>query len=338
MKSPAGKYFFVITFILVTVFINAQQIVVSVSDFSVESANQQYTYIGKGISTLVAGELRKTKAVKLLERSKTNKILEEQKLSQTGLVDENSQVKLGKLLAADYIIFGEIIDMGKSLLISARMADVTTGEVVWEDSLTEKLETYDFIGAYFARSILTELNLNVTKEITAKVENKVEKEPEAIVALSKGVDAYDKGDEETAKEELKAVQKLDPENEVAEFYLSKLQAVSPKFRVELQEYSPTYSPASLGFIDTDRIYLWMGSPIPRPGEDETQIIGDYSTKDFEVASRIGYTFPVGERMGLAAGSVLGFQDNYVGRTDFLPVFTFGTDTVSGIQSYVFFLC
>ena len=120
MKSPVRKYFFVVLFILITVLINAQQIVVSVSDFGVESKKEEYTFIGKGISTLVAGELRRTKAVKLLERSKMNKIMEEQKLSLTGLVDENSQVELGKLLAADYIIFGEIIDIGRSLLISAR--------------------------------------------------------------------------------------------------------------------------------------------------------------------------------------------------------------------------
>jgi TolB-like protein len=70
----------------------------------------------------------------------------------------------------DYIVIGEIIDMGNSLLISVRMADVATSEVVWEESLMEKLNTYDYIGAYFAQSILTELKLNVEEEIIAKVE------------------------------------------------------------------------------------------------------------------------------------------------------------------------
>ncbi len=338
MRNSIKKHLFSSLFILLTVFAGAQEIIVSVSDFNVESKNENYAYIGKGISTLVAGELRRTKTIKLLERSQMNKIMEEQKLSLSGMVDEAHQVELGKLLASDYIVFGEIIDMGNSLLISVRMADVATTEVVWEDSLMEKLETYDYIGAYFAQSILTELKLDVEEETVAKVETKVVKEAEAIVALSSGIDAYDKGDEEKAKEELKTVQMLDPENEVADFYLSKMQAVSPKFRVEIQEYSPTYSPAALGFIDTDKIYLWLSIPFDPPWvstiDGGAQIISDYSVKDFQVDTRIGYSFPVGDRIGLGIGVFWGFQDHKVNLMQGSDVLEFGSDTVSGIQSYI----
>jgi TolB-like protein len=339
MKSIVSKSLFLSLFVLLVVFAGAQEIIVSVSDFTVESENIKFKYIGKGISTLVAGELRRTKTIKLLERSQMNKIMEEQKLSLSGMVDEAHQVELGKLMAADFIVFGEIIDMGNSLLISVRMADVTTTEVVWEDSLMEKLETYDYIGAYFAQSILTELKLDVQEETVAKVETKVVKETEAIVALSSGIDAYDKGDEEKAKEELKTVQMLDPENEVAEYYLSKLQAVSPKFRVELQEYSSTYSPASLGFIDTDKIYVWMGLPIDSALGIETvaggsQVIGDYFAKDWQIDTRVGYSFPVGKKMGLAVGFVSGGLDHKVGLMNNSLDLTFGLDIVSGIQSFL----
>lgn len=218
-------------FLILAAYAGAQEIVLTVSDFGVESKKEEYTFIGKGISTLVAGELRRTKAVKLLERSKMNKIIEEQRLSLSGMIDDSKQVELGKLIAADYIVFGEIIDMGSSLLISVRIADTATSEIVWKDSLTEKLETYDFIGAYFAKSILTELGLSVGKETAAKVETKVTKAPEAIVALSSGIDAYDKGDEEKAKEELQTVKKLDPENEEASYFLAKLVKNTTKFKV-----------------------------------------------------------------------------------------------------------
>ena len=230
MKHHISRGVFIIAFLSLAASLSAQEIVVSVSDFSVDSANENYAFLGKGISTLVAGELRRTKAIKLLEREQMNKIIEELKLSHSGLLDDSQQVAIGKLMAANYIVFGEIVDMVTSLLVSVRMADVTTGEVVWEDSLMEELETYDYIGAYFAKSILTELALDVEEETVTKVETKEVKQEEAIVALSTGIDAYDKGEEEKAKEELKTVQKLDPTNEVARLYLSKLQALSPKFR------------------------------------------------------------------------------------------------------------
>ena len=42
-----------------------------------------------------------------------------------------------------FFIFGQIIDMAAAVLISVRMGDIETGEVVWEDSLTEKLRKFD---------------------------------------------------------------------------------------------------------------------------------------------------------------------------------------------------
>lgn len=309
MKKPVKNLLFIAIFILLAVFVDAQQIVVSVSDFNVESEHSTYKFIGKGISTLVAGELRRSKSVKILERSQIKTIMEEQKLSLTGLVDENHQVELGKLLAADYIVFGEIIDMGNSLLVSVRMADVATSEVVWEDSLSEKLETYDYIGAYFAKSILTELKLDVQKEIVAKVENKVEKEPEAIVALSAGVDAYDRGDEEKAKEELQTAKKLDPENETVKFYLSKLVAISPKFKVESEQYAPLYNPASLGIITQDRFYTWSSMRLNDKGLD----VGDgYFAEESVDVQRTGYALPFGDRFGIGIEYYSGHFDNNAG--------------------------
>ena len=89
----------------------SQQITLSASDLTVESANEKYTFTGKGISTLIAGELRRTGGIRLLEREKMNKIIEEQKLSLSGMIDESKQVETGKIPAADYIVLGNIIDM-----------------------------------------------------------------------------------------------------------------------------------------------------------------------------------------------------------------------------------
>lgn len=96
MRNSIKKCLFLSLFILLIVFAGAEEIIVSVSDFNVESENSKFKYIGKGISTLVAGELRRTRAIKLLERSQMNKILEEQKFSLSGLVDESQQVELGR--------------------------------------------------------------------------------------------------------------------------------------------------------------------------------------------------------------------------------------------------
>lgn len=344
MKRRVVRGFFILALLALCASLSAQEIVLSVSDFSVESDNTNYKYLGKGISTLVAGELRRTKTVKILEREQLNRIIEEQKLTLSGLMDESKQVEIGQLLSADYIVFGEIIDMAAAVLISVRMADIETGEVVWEDSLTEKLESYDYIGAYFAQSILAELDLEAEEATVAKVERKEVKQEAAVIALSSGIDAYDRGDEEKAKEELKTVQQIDPENEAARFYLSKLQALSPKFRVETVEYTTPYSAASLGFIENGKIYVWFGVPFDPPGFEYVgsgaQIIDDaYTVRDFQGANFMGISMPLGENMGLGAGlmmsslTLIASYEEYEDHT-LNSIFQFGDDTVDHLQVFM----
>ncbi len=349
MKSRQAVTGFVLALLFLSLSLSAQNLIFSVADFSVESDNSLYRYIGKGISTLIAGELRQSESVTILERQEMNKIIEEQKLSLSGFMDESSQLELGMLLSADYIVFGEIIDMATAFLVSVRMADVETGEVVWEDSLTESLDRYDYIGAYFARSILTELDLEIEEETLVKVDSRESKREEAVIALSSGIDAYDRGDEERAREELKTVTTLDPMNNTARFYLSKLQALSPKFRVENAPYITAYGAASLGFMTQGSLYFWTGITLPPPGVETTdsgaQVVGDYSAKESENTTFWGIRIPLGEKSGLDAGIFSPSGDTqayYEGGIDgdmsegseSQAIFEYDGEMVDGLKNYI----
>jgi hypothetical protein len=215
------------------------------------------------------------------------------------------------LLSAEYIVIGEIIDMATVILVSLRMIDVETGEIVWQDELQEKLNTYDYIGAYFASSILRALGAETGDTTLVKIEKKEQKNEEAIVKLSEGIDAYDKGETDKAKRELKQARSLDPGNEVAREFLSKLESVSPKFRVETELYSSSYNPASLGFLENDISFAWSSAVFNppnvtlHPDRSEDQLTGDYWASNHGNSEKIGYALPIGGRLGLAAEFVRG---------------------------------
>jgi len=319
---------FLITFaiiILCTLTIFGQQIVLTISDFKVESDNPSYKYIGKGISLLVAGELRKSDKIILLEREEVKRILGEQEFSLSDLADESKQIQIGKFLSAEYIVFGEIIDMGNTLLLSLRMADVETGEIVWQEEITEKLKTYDYIGAYFASSIITELGEEIEETIevkattVAKIEKKEEKKEEAIVKISEGIDAFDRDDFDTAKEVLEEAKELDPVNEVADYYLAKLVVNTPKFKVITEPYFSYQNPAFLGIMKTDRFHLVIGgnyfSNLLYGGslDEGWAPVPDYTDKslreqDFRMFN-LGYYFPIGKSMGMGIEAFLSLITN-----------------------------
>lgn len=79
--------------------------------------------------------------IRLIERDKLDKIISEQQLGETGLVDADSAAKIGKLAGVDAVLIGEIVPQklnkkDKSnepefeVTISGRLINTTTGEVL----------------------------------------------------------------------------------------------------------------------------------------------------------------------------------------------------------------
>ena len=67
---------------------------------------------------------------RMIEKEKLTAILEELKLAGTELVDQNSAVKIGKLLTADAIITGSVYGMENSLEILTRLVNTETRTIM----------------------------------------------------------------------------------------------------------------------------------------------------------------------------------------------------------------
>jgi len=87
------------------------------------------TNFGRFLSEELITRLYQTKKFKVIERQQLNKIITEQKLSLTGVVDPASAQKLGRVLGVDSIVFGSISDLVRTLKINARLISAETGEV-----------------------------------------------------------------------------------------------------------------------------------------------------------------------------------------------------------------
>jgi TolB-like protein len=67
---------------------------------------------------------------RVLERDKLDLILQEQKLSRSDLIDRSTALRLGRLVAAQSIISGSIIETRAGIEIVARMIDTETSEIM----------------------------------------------------------------------------------------------------------------------------------------------------------------------------------------------------------------
>ncbi|HEU4833204.1 MAG TPA: FlgO family outer membrane protein [Pyrinomonadaceae bacterium] len=84
---------------------------------------------GRFVAEELITRLHESNKFKVIERQLLNKIITEQKLSLTGIVDPASAKKLGRLLGVEAIVSGSVTDLSKTLRVNARMISTETGEI-----------------------------------------------------------------------------------------------------------------------------------------------------------------------------------------------------------------
>jgi TolB-like protein len=100
---------------------------IAVIEFS--NLNGKATDFGKYIAEELTTRLFKSGKFQIIERRLIAKIMDEQKISATGLVDEKSASKFGKILGVDAIATGTVADLNTSVRINSRLIATESGSV-----------------------------------------------------------------------------------------------------------------------------------------------------------------------------------------------------------------
>jgi curli biogenesis system outer membrane secretion channel CsgG len=111
--------------------------VMEFSDVRQAKEKGEYDNPAKIIQEKIISALAGQGNLKIIEREQLDKILAEQRLQASGLVDNASAAEIGKLLGADGILVGTITEYGRTiypkarLTVNVRVVDAKTGLVKW---------------------------------------------------------------------------------------------------------------------------------------------------------------------------------------------------------------
>jgi TolB-like protein len=114
--------------------------VVAVLDFTNSALmdHAQYEPFTVGLAGMLLSELRQNRSIELVERERLRAVLDEIDLARSGRVDAATAARVGKILGADYMIFGVfVIDRRGSLRIDARAVQVETTRLEHVESVTD---------------------------------------------------------------------------------------------------------------------------------------------------------------------------------------------------------
>ena len=104
-----------------------RSIALAVFPLTASAPDDHFKPLVDGIAEMLMAHLARYPNLKLVERVELDKILKEQALGLLEKPDE--QVKLGKMLKAQYVIVGGVVVDGKKLIINVRALEVGTARV-----------------------------------------------------------------------------------------------------------------------------------------------------------------------------------------------------------------
>lgn len=102
----------------------------SVLYFANTTNNPDAAWLSKGLADMLVSDLAASGAFSIVEREELQKVLQEQELALSGLVDEQSAPRIGKLLGANLLVVGSYIYKGTDLRFDAKAVEVESGTVV----------------------------------------------------------------------------------------------------------------------------------------------------------------------------------------------------------------
>ncbi len=101
-----------------------------VAVFTFEESNSQAKGLGKTVSEMLITALIQKQKYTMMERTQLEKIMQEQSLSQTGVIDEEAALKVGKLAGLEAIILGSVTRLNRTIEADVRLIDVETAKAL----------------------------------------------------------------------------------------------------------------------------------------------------------------------------------------------------------------
>jgi TolB-like protein len=103
--------------------------------------NADYAPLSKGMAEMMITELARNPGIRVVERDRLQRLLDEQTLGGGDRVDKETAVRLGKILGAHHLLMGSfVIDPRQNMRIDVRSVNTETSQVEYVETIDGKAE------------------------------------------------------------------------------------------------------------------------------------------------------------------------------------------------------
>lgn len=208
----------------------------------------------KGLTALLISDISQVKDLKVVERDRLQALLEELQLGSTGLVDQTTAPKVGRLLGAGKIATGSYMETTKEeIRADSVLVESTTAQMLGAQGTSGTLQQFYDVEKGLALAILRDLGYDEQRLRTTGVLDTIRRPQTtslpALTAFSNGLDAKDRGAYGTARAQLQQALRNDPNFALARRELLALPVVALTaggIIAGVQAYAPSAPSATAG--------------------------------------------------------------------------------------------
>ena len=178
--------------------------------FENHSNQTEDQWLSEALPDMLTTDLAASNKVRVVSRKDLKEIIEEQKLSLSGFIQESQHIELGQLLGATRLIIGSYSVMGSQIRIDTKVVNVRSGEVVSSVESTGLKQNVFTLEKLLALKILRNLGAFVSDEDKVALFQLESSNLEAVKSNYLGVIALDDKDPNNAKQFFESAVGADP--------------------------------------------------------------------------------------------------------------------------------
>jgi TolB-like protein len=184
---------------------------IAVYNFANLTGNPELDTLQKGLTDMLITDLAQVSSLRILERTRVQLLMDELKLGETGVIDQDTTPRVGRLLGAKRIISGGFAAPSQdNLRIDSTATNVATSITDAQASVSGNQNGFFTLEKQLVFGILGDLNIPLTQEERDAIQKVPTESFLAFLAYSRGLDYEDRGMYQEAGLEFNKATQLDP--------------------------------------------------------------------------------------------------------------------------------
>jgi len=190
---------------------------IAVFPLTYQGKDQKFSSLGLGLSEMMITDLSQVPGITIVERVRLQALFQEMALDQTGLVDESTAPRFGKLLGAAKIIHGNYdLPDADNLNLDVGYWDVLNNQTPEFAGQRDALDNLFKLEKDLVFNLITEMGIDLTPEVREKIQCIPTKNIQAFLAYCMGLEKEDGEQFEAAIKYYQLALRLDPQFSKAE--------------------------------------------------------------------------------------------------------------------------